>query len=104
MNNPQTKLRVTMTDGEVIECDVAADTVEKVLFKLISKYGTDRVLSADPNNMLISYHQLSASSRQFRKVGNYYLSRDLRTAHKKSCLESIANNIGISMRVDIVPK
>lgn len=104
MNNPQTKLRVTMADGEVIECDIAADTVEKVLLKLISKHGANRVLSADPNNMLISDHQLSTSSRQFRKVGNYYLSRDLRTAYKKSCLESIANNIGISIRIDIVPK
>lgn len=97
------RLRVEF-DGEVIECSIAADTVEKVLFKLIDKYGENRVLSADHESMLISLHQLSASSRSFRKVGRYYISRDARNEARKRYLKRIADRLGISIKVKIVPK
>ena len=97
------RLRVEF-DGEIIECSIAADTVEKVLFKLIDKYGENRVLSADHESMLISLHQLSASSRSFRKVGRYYISRDSRNELRKRYLERIADRLRISIKVKIVPK
>jgi hypothetical protein len=89
-----------MSDSEIIECPIAADTVEKVIFKLCP----ERVLGVDYENMLISRHQLSSSSRQFRKVQGYYISRNLRTEHKKMCLDRIADRLRISMKVEIVSK
>ncbi len=89
-----------MPDGEIIACPIAADTVEKVIFRL----GPERVLSVDDNNMLISRFQLSSSSRVFYKVGGYYISRDLRNEHKKACLDRIAERLGVSIRVEIIPK
>ena len=100
MNNPHTRLWVRMPDGEIIACPIAADTVEKVIFRL----GPERVLSVDDNNILVSRFQLSSSSRQFHKVGEYYISRDLRNEHKKACLDRIAERLGVSMKVEIIPK
>ena len=101
MNNRHTKLRVTMPGGEIIECPVAADTVEKVIFTI----GPERVLSVDHENMLISRVQLSDSNRSYRKRGDWYISRDLRNEYKKVCLDRIAQRLGMStMKVEIVPK
>ena len=100
MNNPHTRLRVKMPDGKIIECPVAADTVEEVIFAL----GPERVLSVDYENMLISRFQLSSSSRSYHKRGKWYISRDLRNEHKKSLLDRIAERLGVSMKVEIIPK
>ena len=100
VNNRHTRLRVTMPSGEVIECPIAADTVEEVIFKL----GPERVLSVDHENMFISRSQLSDSSRNYRKRGEWYISRDWRNERKKELLERIAEHLGISMTVEIIPK
>ena len=101
MNKRHTRLRVTMPGGEVIQCPIAADTVEEVIFTL----GPERVLSVDHENMLISRFQLSDSSRNYRKRGEWYISRDWRNERKKELLEKIAERLGIStMKVEIIPK
>ncbi len=101
MKNRPTRLRVTMPGGEVIECRIAADTVEEVIFKL----GPKLVSSVDRENMLISRSQLSDSSRKYRKRGEWYISRDWRNEHKKELLERIAERLGIpTMKVEIIPK
>ncbi|MDE0018828.1 alpha-ketoglutarate-dependent dioxygenase AlkB [Candidatus Poribacteria bacterium] len=101
MNNGPTRLRVTMPGGEVIECRIAADTVEAVIFKL----GPKLVSSVDRENMLISRSQLSGSGRKYRKRGEWYISRDFQNEHKKELLERIAERLGIStMKVEIIPK
>ncbi len=98
MRKSNTRLHVTMSDGEIIECFKAADTVEKVIFKL----GPEKVLEKDYENMLISRHQLSPSSRQFTKKNGYYISRDFNTEKKKWLLERIAERLGVSIRVKVV--
>ena len=100
MNNRPTRLRVTMPDGKIIQCRIAADTVEEVIFTL----GPKLVLSVDRENMLISQSQLSDSNRNYRKRGEWYISRDWRNERKKELLERIAERLGISMKVDIIPK
>ena len=101
MNNGPTRLRVTMPGGEVIECRIAADTVEEVIFKI----GPKLVSSVDRENMLISRSQLSGSSRKYRKRGEWYISRDWRNERKKELLERIAERLGIStMKVEIIRK
>ena len=100
MNNRPTRLRVTMPGGKVIECPIAADTVEEVIFKL----GPERVLSVDNENMFISRSQLSDSNRNYRKRGEWYISRDWRNERKKELLERIAERLGVSMKVEIIPK
>ena len=101
MNNGPTRLQVTMPGGEVIECRIAADTVEAVIFKL----GPKLVSSVDRENVLISRSQLSGSGRKYRKRGEWYISRDWRNERKKELLERIAERLGIStMKVEIIPK
>ena len=68
-----------MPGGKVIECRIAADTVEEVIFTL----GPKQVLSVDRENMLISRSQLSDSNRNYRKRGEWYISRDWRNERKK---------------------
>ena len=89
-----------MPGGEVIECPIAADTVEKVIFKL----GPERVFSVDHENMLISRFQLSDSSRNYRKRGEWYISRDWRNERKKELLERVAARLGLSMKIEIILK
>ena len=98
MRSANTRLRVTMSDGEIIECSKAADTVEKVIFKL----GPEKVLEKDYENMLISRHQLSQSSRQFTEKNGYYISRDFNTEKKKWLLERIAERLGVLIRIKII--
>ena len=90
-----------MPGGEVIECPIAADTVKEVIFTL----GPEQVLSVDYENMLISRFQLSDSIRNYRKRGEWYISRDWRNERKKELLERIAERLGVStMKVEIIPK
>ena len=98
-NAPQTRLRVTMPDGNVIEHRKAIDTWIEVIRKL----GPDRVLEVD-EGQIISTSPNFRPDRPEVQHGQYYIAKDYSTKNKKRLLDKIASNLGVQLEVEIVEK
>ena len=98
-NAPQTRLRVTMPDENVIEHRKAIDTWIEVILEL----GPDRVLEVD-KGQIISTSPNFRSGRPKVQHGQYYITKDYSTSRKKELLERIASRIGVQMKVEIIDK
>ena len=96
---PQTRLIVTMPNGEVIKHHKAMDTWIDVILKL----GPDRVMEVD-NGQIISTAPNFRRGRPDEKHGQYYIAKDYSTSRKKELLERLAVWLGIQLRVEIVEK
>ena len=98
-NAPQTRLRVTMPNGEVIEHLKAIDTWTEVILKL----GPDRIIEVD-KGQIISTSPNFRSNRPEVQHGQYYIAKDYSTKDKKRLLEKIALELGVQLKVEIVDK
>ena len=98
-NAPQTRLRVTMPNGEVIEHSKAIDTWTEVILKL----GPDRILEVD-KGQIISTSPNFRSNRPEVQHGQYYIAKDYSTKDKKRLLEKIASELRVQLKVEIVDK
>ena len=98
-NASQTRLRVTMPDGNVIEHPKAIDTWIEVILEL----GPDQVLAVD-KRQIISTSPNFRSGRPEEQHGQYYIAKDYSTSRKKELLERIASELGVQMKVEIVDK
>ena len=98
-NARQTRLRVTMPDGTVIEHSKAVETWIEVILAL----GSDRVLEVD-DSQIISTTPNFRSGRPEVQYGQYYIAKDYSTKDKKRLLEKIASRLGVQLKVEIVDK
>ena len=96
---PQTRLAVTMPNGEKIEYPKAIDTWIEVIMKL----GPDRVIEVD-NGQIISTSPNFRPDRPEEQFGQYYIAKDYGTSRKKQLLEGIAKRLDVNMKVEIVNK
>lgn len=99
-NARQTRLRVTMPNGTVIEHPNATDTWIGVILEL----GPDRVLEVDEGRQIISTSPNFRSGRPEEQYGQYYIAKDYSTSRKKELLERIASSLGVQLKVEIVDK
>ena len=97
--SPQTRLVVTMPNGEVIEHPKAVDTWIEVILKL----GPDRVLEVD-QGQIISTSPNFRSGRPEEQYDQYYIAKDYSTSRKKELLETLASRLGVQLQVNIVNK
>ena len=98
-NARQTRLRVTMPDGAVIEHSKAVDTWIEVILEL----GPDRVMEVD-NGQIISTTPNFRSGRPEVQHGQYYITKDYSTKDKKRLLEKIGSRLSVQLKVEIVDK
>ena len=98
-NARQTRLRVTMPDGEVVEHPKAIDTWMEVILKL----GPDRILEVD-EGQIISTSPNFRPGRPEVQHGQYYIAKDYSTKDKKRLLEKIESRLGVRLKVEIVDK
>ena len=95
----QTRLVVTMPNGEVIEHRKATDTWIDVILKL----GPDRVMKVD-GSLIISTSPDFRPGRPEVQHEQYYIAKDYSTSRKKELLERIAERLGVQLKVEIVDK
>lgn len=100
---PQTRLRVTMPNGERIEHHNATETFAEVLLKLIEMLGAEDVIRADEERLCISTSSFDMG-RSFQQYDRYYISKDYGTSRKKQLLERMASRLSIQLQVEIVDK
>jgi predicted type IV restriction endonuclease len=96
-----TKLKITFADGTVLE-----DHKASVAFaKAIEKIGIERVKTLQ---LICSTVPLISTTEHLRytqaKVGNYYIMTYTSTESKKNTLDQVANALGITLDVQIIPK
>ena len=96
----QQKLRVTMSDGEVIDHHIAQDTFVEVIEKL----GPERVIEVDVKGVIISTDPSTFNHERFKQYGNYYISINHGTPQKMDYLEKFARQLGIQLRIEIIEK
>lgn len=94
---PQTRLRVTMATGEVIDHHKATESWIAVILRL----GPDLVMNVDKEELLVS---TTKKFRQHMKHGKYYISTDYSTKVKKERLDRIASRLGVQLKVEIIEK
>ena len=92
---PPTRLIVTMPDEEKIDHDSGMKTFAEVIEKL----GINQVRSVYPS--LLS---TSKSRTHGYKTGQYYIRHRTGTETKKQILETIADRLGVQLKIEIVPK
>ena len=92
---PNTRLVVTIPNGEKIDHNNASDT----LVDVIERIGMEKVKEVFPN--LVSDSEFP---RNNRRVGEYNVNTGANTKGMKRQLERIAERFGIQLKVDIVPK
>lgn len=96
-----TKLRVLFPDGERIERDFATDT----FVETIQKIGIDKVRELGIRvygKLLIDSHH--RENTQQKRVNGWYICTHSSTAGKKTFLDKIAQQLGIRLKVEIIPK
>ena len=96
---PQTRLVVTMPNGEKIAHRKAIDTWIEVILQL----GPDRVIEVD-NGQIISTSPNFRGNRPEVQHGQYYIAKDYSTSRKKELLDGIAESLDVNMKVEIVDK
>lgn len=90
-----TRLRVTMSNGEVIEHPHAKAT----FIEMIEKFGLEKVMSIHPTTVLTEPPKYFWASH-----GQFYIHHYASTHDKKRVLEEIAQLVGIQLIVEIVEK
>ncbi|RKU28962.1 hypothetical protein C6499_09525 [Candidatus Poribacteria bacterium] len=98
-NARQTRLRVTMPNGTVIEHPKAIDTWIEVILEL----GPDRVLEVG-EGQIISTSPNFRDGRPEEQHGQYYIAKDYSTKDKKRLLDRIADSLGVPLKIEIVDK
>ena len=99
----QTRLVVTMPNGEQIAHRHATETLAGVLLELIEMLGPELVINADPEGMLISTSPFDRD-RPYQQHGQYYISKNYGTHQKKYLLERLADRLNVQLQVEIVEK
>lgn len=99
---PATRLRITLSDGRVIQESQAAETFRQFVIMV----GPERVRSLGMTQCkvpLISNTLDSKYKRAQKPVGNgWYLMTNSNTQTKKRDIERIAKELGIKLRVEII--
>ncbi len=90
-----TRLRVRMSNGEVIERSHAKAT----FIEMIEKFGLEKVMNIHPSTVLTEPPKYFWSSH-----GQFYIHHYADTHAKKRVLEEIAQLVGIQLTVEIVEK
>ena len=101
---PQTRLVVTMPDGEVIERYSGIDTFVEVIEKLMRRYGEDVVLGAADGRPIISTSSFNYLGKRDKRLGRFYISTNHSAKAKKVHLNYIAERLGAQLKVEIVDK
>lgn len=101
---PQTRLVVTMSDGEVIEQCSGIETFVEVIEKLMRRYGEDVVLRAAGGRPIISTSSFNYPGKRDKKLGRFYISTNHGAKAKKVHLNYIAERLGVQLKVEIVDK
>ena len=96
----QTRLRVTMSNGKVIEYHNATDTWLETILTL----GPDRVIEVDNNSQIISTSPNFRDGRPEVQHGKYYIAKDYSTKDKKRLLDKISERLGVPLDIEIVDK
>ena len=100
-SKPQTRLHVTMSDGDVIEYADGIDTFVEVIEKL----GIERVKDLNIiRNSIPLISTVKDPERGQHQRGRYYIVSGLSTQNKKSTLDRIAKELEIDLKVEIVDK
>ena len=94
-NRPSTRLRVMMSDGEVIERPHAKAT----FIEMIEKFGLEKVMSIHPTTVLTEPPKYF-----WVPHGQFYIHYYADTHAKKRVLEEIAQLLSIQLAVEIVEK
>ena len=98
-----TKLRVSFPDGKVIEETFAADTFAKA----IQAMGINKVRHLNLRvNRIPLIDSVPRDDRKFvqRKIQGWYICTYSSTPRKKEQLDKIAQQLGIRLKVEIIPK
>ena len=101
---PQTRLVVTMPDGEVIEQYSGIETFVEVIEKLMRGYGEDVVLRAAGGRPIISTSSFNYPGKRDKRLGRFYISTNHSAKAKKVHLNYIAERLGVQLKVEIVDK
>lgn len=83
---PQTRLVVTMPDGEVIEQYSGIETFVEVIEKLMRRYGEDVVLRAAGGRPIISTSSFNYPGKRDKRLGRFYISTNHSAKAKKYTL------------------
>ena len=100
----QTRLVVTMPDGEVIEQYSGIETFVEVIEKLMRRYGEDVVLRAAGGRPIISTSSFNYPGKRDKRLGRFYISTNHSAKAKKVHLNYIAERLGVQLKVEIVDK
>ena len=96
-----TKLKITFADGTILD-----DRKASVAFaKAIEKIGIERVRALQIVSNTVPL--ISTTKHEFygqNQVGNYYVMTNTSTESKKNILDQVANALGITLDVQIIPK
>ena len=95
-----TRLVVTMPNGERIAHHVAANSFVEVIEKL----GIEKVKNLGLEGSRFPLISTSKLHKRQRKSGQYYITILYNTKIKKKYLEKIASQLGVQLKVEIVPK
>lgn len=100
--SPLKRLQVTMPDGEVIDHKHAKDTFVEV----IEKIGLEEVMRVRPNIVSKEPFYPDREDREDWSVQRegFYIKTHSSSSYKKDCLESIAKQLGIQLKVELVEK
>ena len=101
---PQTRLVVTMPDGEVIEQYSGIETFVEVIEKLMRRYGEDVILRAAGGRPIISTSSFNYPGKRDKRLGRFYISTNHSAKAKKVHLNYIAERLGVQLKVEIVDK
>ena len=95
------KLKITFADGTVFEEHSGAASFVKAIEKIgIEKVRALQIVSNTVPLISTTEHPKYTQA----KVGNYYIMTNTDTKGKKATLEQIANALGITLDVQIIPK
>ena len=97
-----TRLRVTMSDGEVIELRHAKDTFVEVIEKL----GLETISRLCPHIVSTEPFYKNRAKWQWQNIqrDRFYIDITSSTKRKKEYLEEIAGLLGVQLKVEIVDK
>lgn len=99
---PATNLRVTMSDGTVIEEKTAAAT----MVQFVKHVGVDRVMTVDllvdGNAFVSSNPVIKHSHSSWKPLGAYYIGTHTNNIEKQEQILKIAKELGIEVEVEVV--
>ena len=99
---PPKRLIVTFTDGTEFDSHNATLTWMETFKKLIDKFGTEKVMAADPKEGTVSKSRTKFRSYKFYR--GLYISTNNGTDAKKRGLNKIAERLGLNLTVISVEK